>query len=93
MRRIIRKDVDVSTGHCFTPRPCITGSPNVFVNSIPATRAGDYYPTHCCGSKCHDGFATSTSNVFVNNKPIHRSGDAITCGDFAFNGSPNVFAN
>jgi uncharacterized Zn-binding protein involved in type VI secretion len=91
--KVIRKDVDFSLGHCFFPRPSIEGSNNVFANNIPVVRAGDYYPTHTCGSSSHDGRATSTSNVFVNNKPIHRSGDAITCGDTAFNGSPNVFAN
>ena len=67
--------IDKSTGHCYTPRPCKNGSENVFINNIPATREGDYYPTHCCGPLCHDGLATSDSNVFVNNKPIHRSGD------------------
>lgn len=93
MRRAIRQGVDKSTGHCYTPRPCTTGSPNVFINKIPATRAGDYYPTHCCSGTCHDGVATSTSNVFINNRPLHRSGDPITCGDIAFHGSPNVFIN
>jgi uncharacterized Zn-binding protein involved in type VI secretion len=93
MRGVIRKGVDKSTGHCFTPRPCITGSKNVLVNNIPVTRSGDYYPKHCCGKKCHDGRAVSKSNVFVNNKPIHISGDQISCGDTAFHGSPNVFVN
>ena len=93
MRGVIRKGVDKSTGHCFTPRPCITGSKNVLVNNIPVTRSGDYYPKHCCGKKCHDGRAVSKSNVFVNNKPIHISGDRISCGDTAFHGSSNVFVN
>ena len=93
MRRIIRKKVDISTGHCYSPRPCITGSPNVFVNNISATRAGDFYPNHCCGPSCHTGNAQSSSNVFVNNRPVHRSGDPVSCGDTASNGSPNVFAN
>lgn len=93
MRRAIRKGVDISTGHCYSPRPCITGSENVLINNIPVCRAGDYYPNHCCGSSCHDGVATSTSNVFVNNRPLHRSGDPISCGDVAFHGSPNVFIN
>ena len=93
MRRAIRKGIDFSTGHCYDPRPCTTGSPNVFINGIPATTAGDYYPIHCCGASCHDGVALSTSNVFINNKPMHRSGDPISCGDTAFHGSPNVFIN
>lgn len=93
MRRVIRKDVDISFGHCFSPRPCVTGSNDVFVNNIPVCREGDYYPTHCCGSSCHDGVAVSASNVFVNNRKIHRFGDRISCGDTANNGSLNVFAN
>jgi uncharacterized Zn-binding protein involved in type VI secretion len=93
MRRAIRQGQDVSLGHCYPPRPCVTGSPNVFINSIPATTEGGYYPYHTCGDSGHDGYATSTSDVFVNNKRIHRSGDPITCGDTAFNGSLNVFIN
>ena len=93
MRRAIRKGVDISTGQCYTPRPCVTGSPNVFINNIPATSVGDFYPVHCCGDSCHSGTALSTSNVFVNSKKIHRSGDPISCGDTAINGSPNVFIN
>lgn len=91
--RVIRKGVDYSLGHCFNPRPAVEGSSDVFCNNIPVVRAGDYYPVHSCGSKSHDGRATSSSNVFVNNKPIHRSGDPITCGDTAFNGSSDVFVN
>jgi uncharacterized Zn-binding protein involved in type VI secretion len=93
MRRAIRQGVDISLGHCYSPRPCSTGSENVFINAIPVCRAGDYYPTHCCSGHCHDGFATSTSNVFVNNRPVHRSGDEISCGDIAGHGSLNVFIN
>lgn len=91
--RVIRKGVDYSLGHCFNPRPAVEGSSDVFCNNIPVVRAGDYYPVHSCGSKSHDGRATSSSNVFVNNKPIHRSGDPITCGDTASNGSSDVFVN
>lgn len=93
MRRVIRKGIDKSTGHCFTPRPCITGSNNVFVNNISVTRNGDFYPKHCCGKICHTGNAVSRSNVFVNGRSIHISGDRISCGDTAFHGSPNVFVN
>lgn len=93
MRGIIRKGVDISTGHCFFPRPCITGSPNVLVNNIPACSKGDFYPFHTCGKSGHAGNALSSSNVFVNNKPVHRSRDPVSCGDFAGLGSPNVFAN
>jgi uncharacterized Zn-binding protein involved in type VI secretion len=93
MRGIIRTGIDFSTGHCFFPRPCITGSKNVMVNFIGACRVGDYYPYHKCGLSGHDGFALSKSNVFVNNRPVHRKADPVSCGDFAGLGSPNVFAN
>jgi len=95
MPRVIRKGVDDSAGHgCYPPRSADEGSPNVFVNGIPVVRVGDHYPTHCCpGGPCHDGVASGgSSSVFVNGKPVHRNGDAISCGDTASNGSPNVFA-
>lgn len=94
MPAVIRLGADDSAGHCFSPRPPDSASPNVFSNNIPQVRLSDHYPTHCCGPACHDGNASQGSpNVFVNNLPIHRAGDAISCGDTAANGSPNVFAN
>lgn len=93
MPRTIRKSTDNSAGHCFTPRPPSAGSNNVFINNIPAVRVGHSYPTHCCGNPCHGGAASDGSvNVFVNGQKIHRNGDAISCGDVASNGSPDVFA-
>ena len=97
----IRQDCDPSCGHCYTPRPAVTGSPNVFANhnngcsSGNVVRVGDYYPTHCCPSVgCHDGVASQGSpNVFANGIAVHRNGDAISCGDTACNGSGNVFIN
>lgn len=68
-------------------------------NKCPETQSGgcgtyDHYPSHCCGTPCHDGCADEGSpDVFVNCQPIHRNGDAIDCGDVANNGSPNVFVN
>ena len=97
MPSVIRKSVDPSAGHCFTPRPPDQGSSDVWVNvgngGEAAVRVGHHYPTHCCGDPCHDGNASQGSpTVFVNNFPFHRKGDAISCGDVANNGSPNVFA-
>lgn len=89
----IRMGVDASVGHCFPPRPADSGSPNVFVNGIAVVRVGDHYPTHSCPPyPPHDGNASvGSSTVFVNGKALHRNGDAISCGDTATNGSPNVF--
>lgn len=96
MPSIIRSLIDFSTGHCFEPRPCLTGSPNVFVNGSPVVRVGDdYLQIHVCGIATHPmGPALIGSpNVFVNNSPVHRSGDLITCGDTGGFGSSDVLAN
>lgn len=85
---------DMSAGHCYSPRANTEGSPNVFINGIPAHREGDYWPTHCCGDSCHDGvLASGSPNVFVNGKELGRIADPITCGDIVAQGSPNVFVN
>ena len=84
---------DNSAGHCFFPRPPITGSNNVFINGIPATTVGDYLPVHTCGKSSHDGVISGgSSSVFVNGKPIARTGDPVSCGDTLMIASTNVFA-
>ena len=93
MPAITRLGVDPSAGHCFTPRPTDTGSPNVFINGISCNRISDHYPTHCCGPTCHDGVASvGSSSVFTNGLAVHRIGDGISCGDISASVSPNVFA-
>lgn len=89
------RQTDISQGHgCFPPRPCVTGSPNVFYNGLPSQRVTDYYPTHCCGNTCHDGSLLSgSSTVFVNGLAQGRLGDPVSCGDTAGgNCSPNIFS-
>lgn len=86
---------DNSTGHeCYPPMSATTGSPDVFVNGRPVVRVGDYWNSHACPSTPpHDGTASAgSSSVFVNGKAIMRVGDAISCGDTAGKGSPDVFA-
>lgn len=64
---VSRMNVDLTVGHCFSPVPIISASPNVFVNNARADRVGDPIPTHCCSSSCHSGVASNGSpNVFVN---------------------------
>jgi len=93
MPSVTRLGIDVSAGHCFTPRPTDTaGQSTVFVNGILATVIGAHYPTHCCGKSCHDGSASKgSSTVFFGGKAVHRIGDAISCGDVSGAGSKNVF--
>ena len=77
------------------PRPSIQGSPNVYVNNIPAHREGDAWQPHACpGSSPHNATLQSGSpTVFVNNQPIGRVGDPISCGSTVAAGSPNVSAD
>ena len=86
---------DTGSGHgCFPPRVNDQGSPNVFVNGIPAHRLGDHWTVHCCSGSCHDSvMAAGSPNVFVNGLPVARIGDGVACGSVAAQGSPNVFAN
>lgn len=94
-RRTIRMGVDPSKGHgCFPPRPLVEGSKDCFTNSIKTTRVGDKYAKHCCGFSCHGAVAAQGSNdLFINLKMHHRTGDAISCGDFADNGSLDCIPN
>lgn len=87
---------DIGSGHgChFPPTPAIVGSPNVFVNGMPAMRVGDAYLPHPCPA-CpippHPrALAQGSPSVFVNSIPAGRVGDAIGCGGSAATGSPNV---
>ena len=98
MPAVTRKG-DTCTGHeCFPPRNSIGGSPNVFVNNIPAHREGDGWETHTCthpkvphGS--HGGsLASGSSTVYVNGKQLGRIGDPVSCGSSVATGSGNVYA-
>jgi len=97
MARIIRKGIDLSQGHCYSPRVCLTGSDNVFVEGLSVVRAllDDYGQTHSCGHSHHSmgPGVQGSPNVFVNGMPIHRNGDLIQCGDRGGNGSTTVFCN
>jgi len=72
------------------------GSPDVFINSLPAHRLGDGGPTHCP----HGGFFQSVSasqSVFVNGRGLTRINDATVCtscgcGGSHVTGSENVLA-
>lgn len=93
MPAVVRQG-DQCSGHgCFPPRPNDQGSPNVFVNGLPAHRQGDHWASHCCGPVCHDSTLSGGSGtVFVNGLPLARVGDAVACGSVAAQGSGTVFA-
>lgn len=73
--------------------PAVAGSPDCFINGMPALRVGDP-GTHsaCCGSNSWRA-ATGAPGVFINDIPAHRVQDStIHCGGTGalVIGSPNV---
>ena len=90
---------DSSTGEeCFPPKVSIAGSPDVFVNGIPAHRSGDAWAPHTCTHPqvphgTHgSALAAGSSTVKCNGADLGRIGDPITCGDAVASGSGDVFA-
>jgi uncharacterized Zn-binding protein involved in type VI secretion len=79
------------------PHPCvgpaIIGSPDVFVNSLPAVRVDDMgVHAVCCGPNTWTA-TQGSGTVFINNKAAHRMGDQDRhCGGIGqmIEGSPNV---
>ena len=86
-----------STGHpCDGSSVIAEGSPNVYANSIPASRVGDSSASHlvlvgdvCVGHAVP--IAAGSSTVYANGIALARVGDAIVAGAIT-GGSPNVFA-
>jgi uncharacterized Zn-binding protein involved in type VI secretion len=94
MPAVTRKG-DLDTGHdSCPPRPSSEGSPDVFVNGIPAHRQGDGWSPHGCSvHNPHTSvLAGGSSSVYVNGKPLGRIGDPVGCGSKVATGSGNVFA-
>ena len=85
---------DNNTGHDACPPIALAaGSPNVFVNGVPAGRVGDSYSPHSCPAHPpHSGvIASGSGTVFINNSPAGRVDDPVSCGGSVAAGSPNVF--
>lgn len=84
---------DNNTGHDACPPTALSsGSPDVFVNGIPAGRVGDSYNPHGCPAHVpHVGnIAAGAPHVFINGKAAGRIGDPVSCGGSVAAGSPNV---
>jgi uncharacterized Zn-binding protein involved in type VI secretion len=91
----IRLSTDQTTGHgCWPPTLPAAASINVFCNGKAEVRVGDAYIMHLCpGKGAHIGTAlTGAAKTYTNKRLVHTAGGAIDCGDFASNGSPNVFS-
>ena len=97
----VRKGMDLSAGHGYTPQLPIEGSPDVFINGAAVVRLGDKYANHSFPgvAPLHNLpaalvpplAAAASTTVFANNIGVHRIGDAISCGDIAAAGSDTVF--
>ncbi|PPC75596.1 hypothetical protein C4K68_19530 [Pokkaliibacter plantistimulans] len=66
--------------------PVVTGSPNVFINGMPAARVGD--TLICCGPP--DTIKEGSATVFINGMPAARMGDGTAHGGVIIGGSGNV---
>ena len=87
---------DICVGHgCFPPTPATAGSPDVYLDKIPALRKGDAVAPHGCGNCPPHGRAVSAGSpsVFVNGRPLARVGDGVDCGGSVAAGSGTVVAD
>lgn len=66
-----------------SPAPAVEGSPNVFIDGVPALRAGDHFAD---GSQVVSGAA----HVKINGKPAARMGDTVSNGASVAQGCPRV---
>ena len=86
---------DLESGHqCWPPVPVITGSLNVFVNSIAAVRVGDVTAVHVCGDKPPhiDTCVKGSKRVRINMLDTIRIGDLLSFGVVMTEGSHSVLA-
>jgi uncharacterized Zn-binding protein involved in type VI secretion len=91
MSGVVRK-TDNCSGHAtYAPRPPITWSPDVFVNTLNVIRYGDSWSVHCC-PVCHGGSSVGGGDVYVNGNVLQIQGDPIDCGSTCAECSNNVFA-
>lgn len=66
--------------------PIKEGSPNVFINGLPAARKGDLVRHHHGSEPIVEG----APNVFINGLPAARMSDRVACDGVITAGSPNV---
>ncbi|OSP51544.1 hypothetical protein B7G55_12730 [Aeromonas hydrophila] len=74
---------NIGTDHDgFYPTPISAGSPDVFIDGIPAARVGAPLAPH--DKPNHPPhprkIASGSSTVFVNSKPLAMTGSSVDCG-------------
>lgn len=82
MPGIVRKGIDTVSGGLL-----LTGSPDVFIEGVPACRIGDAVDSH--GSHYNVTMVQGDPNVIINGIPACAAGHMASCGHSA-TGSPNV---
>ncbi|MDM5128631.1 type VI secretion system PAAR protein [Aeromonas salmonicida] len=83
MSKSAAKVGDIGTDHDgFHPTAIISGSPDVFIDGIPAARVGDPLAPHDKpNNPPHPrSIASGSSTVFVNGKPLAITGGSVDCG-------------
>lgn len=74
---------NIGTDHDgFHPTKVTAGSPDVFIDGLPAARVGDPLEPHDKPNNPPHGrvIATGSSTVFINGRPAALTGGAVSCG-------------
>lgn len=74
---------DIGTDHDgFPPTKIISGSPDVFIDGLPAARVGDPLEAHDKPKhpKHPRAIAAGSATVFVNGQPLAFTGKGVSCG-------------
>lgn len=83
----------LTSGHgCHPPQNVDTGSPDTYINGIPAARVDDPVTAHTCGNDTHSStVSTGQTNVFINGKHAGIIGSGVQCGGIVAEGSRDTF--
>jgi len=85
---------DIGSGHgCFPTTNVVAGSPDVFIEGLPAARVSDPLAAHGCSTCPTHGrsIASGSSTVLINGLSAARVGDTVDCGGVIVTGSGTVF--
>lgn len=80
---------DIGTDHDgFPPTKILSGSPDVFIDGIPAARVGDPLEPHDKPNTPEHprAIAEGSATVFVNGKPLAFTGKNVSCGGVIIGG-------
>ncbi|SMS01775.1 PAAR motif protein [Vibrio mangrovi] len=85
---------DTGTAHDgFPPTPVTSGSPDVFMDGIPAARVGDPLAPHAKPNHPPHGreISSGSSTVMINHKPAALTGGSVNCGGITMgSGTVNI---